>query len=419
MKKIILAVSCWLLFQQCCIAQGFSKAEYFFDTDPGAGNGTAISLTGTSDTINFSAAIPTTSLSQGFHLLALRMQHNDGKWGLFEKRGFYIYAAATGAAYITAAEYFFDADPGVGNGTAASVGASGAIVNFTANIPTSLPVGFHILAIRTKDADGKLGLFEKRSFYVLPPASGMGFVVSGEYFFDTDPGVGNGLPFNFATPGNIVNQTLGLVVPVPTGQGNHLMVLRVRDANGYWSLFDTARTITVFGVLPLHLLNFTGKKINNNTLLEWKTENEVNVNRFEIQRSDDGQSFVTVGTVLPGSASYSFTDAGVFNSKSIVFYRLKSIDDDGKFTYSNIIRLSSQLTTQLSVFPNPVKDVVAVSGLKQNGHLLLFSAEGKLLQQQKVAVQSTTINMSSYKAGVYMLQYQINGEIFNQKIIKQ
>src|SRR6266496_1628566 len=103
------------LLVQLARGQGFSKAEYFFDADPGINNGTQITLTGTSDTINFSAAISTAFLPTGFHFLGLRVKHNNGTWGLFEKRGFYISSTTADAANIVAAEYFFDADPGPGD----------------------------------------------------------------------------------------------------------------------------------------------------------------------------------------------------------------------------------------------------------------------------------------------------------------
>src|SRR6185369_11763300 len=170
MKRIFFFLIAVLLMQFAG-AQGFSKAEYFFDTDPGINNGTQIALTGTSDTINFSAVISTASLSTGFHFLGLRVKHNDGTWGLFEKKGFYISASASDAANITAAEYFFDADPGIGSATPTSVGANGSVVNFTAIIPTSLPAGFHFLSIRVKGTDGIWGLFEKRGFYISTSAS--------------------------------------------------------------------------------------------------------------------------------------------------------------------------------------------------------------------------------------------------------
>lgn len=172
-------------------------------------------------------------------------------------------------------------------------------------------------------------------------------------------------------------------------------------------------------VLPLNLISFSGSKQNNNALLQWTTANERNVRQFELQRSDNGQTFTTIGTIVPGNTSYSFTDPNVFSIKDLVFYRLKSIDLDGRFSYSNIIKLNAQSGSILTVSPNPVSNVVSINGLKQKGQLLLYNAEGKLLQQQMVRTQSTTMNMSKYAKGVYVLQYQQSGEIIIQKIIKQ
>ncbi len=217
-------------------ASNIVAAEYFFDTDPGHGNGTATSVGTTGAVVNFTVVIPT-SLSAGFHFLAIRTKGADGIWGLYDKRGFYISAAALDAANIVAAEYFFDTDPGVGNGTLTSVGTTGAVVNFTATIPTSLLAGFHFLAIRTKGADGIWGLFEKRGFYVSTAASDVAIIVAAEYFFDTDPGVGNATPLTVTTPGNIVTQTFLIPDPGLT-LGSHNLSIRVKGQDGKWGLYE-------------------------------------------------------------------------------------------------------------------------------------------------------------------------------------
>lgn len=211
-------------------------AEYFFDADPGTGNGIATSVGASGAVVNFTATIPT-SLSAGFHFLAIRTKNASGIWGMFEKRGFYISSSTTDAANITAAEYFFDTDPGVGNGIATSVGASGAVVNFTATIPTSLTSGFHFLAIRTKGADGKWGLFEKRGFYISTATANSPIIVAAEYFFDADPGVGNGNSLTVTTPGNTVTQTFNIPAgALPLGQ--HFVSIRVKDQSGKWGLYE-------------------------------------------------------------------------------------------------------------------------------------------------------------------------------------
>ena len=226
-----------------------TAAEYFLDADPGVGNGTALSVGANGAVVNFTAAIPT-ALSAGFHFLAIRVKDANGTWGLYEKRGFYISSATTDAANITGAEYFFDADPGVGNGTAVSVGTNGAVVNFTAVIPTALSAGFHFLAIRTKDAEGKWGLFEKRGFYISSTTTDLPIITAAEFFFDVDPGVGNGTALTVTTPGNVVTQTFTVPVPGNMSAGDHLLTIRVKNQSGNWSLYE-ARTFTAGGSLSI------------------------------------------------------------------------------------------------------------------------------------------------------------------------
>jgi hypothetical protein len=211
---------------------------------------------------------------------------------------------------------------------------------------------------------------------------------------------------------------------------------RTDNAATSWSVLtdipnETANTITVTGEsteyilgkqgapLPLSLISFTGSKKNTDALLQWKTANEINVNRFEVQRSDNGFDFISIGLIAAGGNTYSLTDINVFSTKTVLYYRLKSVDADARAVYSNIIKLSNKISAALTVYPNPVKDVLTITGLKQSGMVLLFSAAGKLLQQQNAAAQTITIDMSMYANGIYLLQYQSNGETVNQKIIKQ
>lgn len=193
---------------------------------------------------------------------------------------------------------------------------------------------------------------------------------------------------------------------------------------------EAANTITVTGEsteyilgsignpLPLNLISFTGSKQSNDAILQWKTTNEVNVSHFELQRSEDGQNFVTAGTVLPGSFSYQYTDAGIFNSKLVVFYRLKSFDMDNRFSYSAIIKLEGKSELLFTVYPNPVMDVLTIGGLPQKGTIRLFNAAGMLLLQQSVNAQTVTMDISQYAKGMYVLQYQSVNGILSQKIIK-
>lgn len=210
-----------------------TSAEYFFDSDPGTGSGIPIPVT-PGATTNFTIGIPATALSPGFHFLAIRTKGADNHWGIFESRGFYITTSTADVAIINRAEYFFDTDPGPGNGLPISV-PSGATSNFTVGLPASgLSTGFHFLAVRTRDANGKWGLFESRGFYVSSSSLNSADIVAAEYFVDTDPGNGNGLALTVNPSGPSINQIFPITLTgVPSGA--HTLGIRVKDSKGIWS----------------------------------------------------------------------------------------------------------------------------------------------------------------------------------------
>ena len=138
--------------------------------------------------------------------------------------------------------------------------------------------------------------------------------------------------------------------------------------SSFSSFYFASNNITV---LPLDLLTFTGQLQNNNSvLLNWKTENEVNTSHFVVERSADGIRYSGIGNVTAngrnntgGSFNYSFTDNDAINQSSQrLYYRLKMVDIDGSYKYSNIISVSFPLITgKLSIAPNPVLTEVKVT----------------------------------------------------------
>jgi hypothetical protein len=388
-----------------------TAAEYFVDNDPGAGNGIAINVGTTGNVVNFTVPVPTPSLATGFHILAIRVKDANGTWSLFESRPFYISANTGDAAGITAAEYFIDSDPGAGNGTPMNIGTSGNAVNFTAAIPTaSLSTGFHVLAIRARNADGTWSLFETRPFYISPTTTDMGPLVGGEYFIDSDPGVGNGQPFTFSASGNNINEVVQMQIPAGTSTGDHLLVARVRDANGVWSLFDTVRTLAVSGTLPLDFLSFSARRKEAVAMAEWTTDNEVNTSHFEVERSRNGIAFEKIGQVpatnRAGQHRYSFDDATPF--KGLNFYRLKQVDQNGRFKYSAIVKLffGEKGVNELKLFPQPVQSTltVAFGGRGHDLFVQVFDAGGKMVMNgRKQNVSTFTMETSSLSKGTYWI----------------
>ena len=216
-----------------------TSAEYFFDTDPGFGSATAATVTaGQPVTFNFAGNIST--LTNGLHNLFVRTRDANGKWSLSTAQLFYKEAVLNNPIpNITSAEYFFDTDPGFGNALAAAVTAGQNInFNFTGNI-AALANGLHYLYVRTRDINGKWSLSIPQLFYKEPVINNpIPNIVGAEYYVDNDPGFGSGTAFTVSPQGQTIIQNFNFA-STSLVRGLHRLYIRVRDANGKWSLTNT------------------------------------------------------------------------------------------------------------------------------------------------------------------------------------
>ena len=115
-------------------------------------------------------------------------------------------------------------------------------------------------------------------------------------------------------------------------------------------------------VLPVKLSAFSLKNAANSILVNWSTTMEMNFAGFEVQRQVNGV-FTKVGYVLSNNvftgSSYQFVDDVRLNGT--LYYRLKMIDTDGKFSYSDIKRISSNTVSSVMIYPNPSRGEVSIS----------------------------------------------------------
>lgn len=156
--------------------QPIVAVEYYLDTDPGAGKGTAVNVPA-SDTIDLKEPIGTSLLSPGFHFVTLRSQSADGRWGLGEVRGFYVQPAEVHPNPITSAEYFLTQDPGTGTGNAIAIPQPVDTIKGISPlaIPNSVPVGTYLLGLRVKDLSGAWSFFETDTVTVTSNATNLSF----------------------------------------------------------------------------------------------------------------------------------------------------------------------------------------------------------------------------------------------------
>ncbi len=292
MKKVLLL--CLLLFGGWATAQTIGAAEYFIDgPDPGVGNGTALTINANSGSVVQEFTIPTTGLGEGFHSLYVRTQISGGSWSLYDRSVFYIAAVSEITQNIANAEYFFDQDPGLGNGTAlALTGNTGTLTQAFAIPTTGLTEGLHSLYIRTQNTEGNWSLYDRALFYIAEFADENSPIDAAEYFFDgPDPGVGNGTALTLDENTGALTQSFAL----PTdglAAGSHTVYIRVRTETGVWSLYDSAS----FTVDPTAIDNSV--TVTDNVL----TAN-FEATGAQYQWLDCGNA----NTILPGETNRSFT----------------------------------------------------------------------------------------------------------------
>ncbi len=169
------------------------------------------------------------------------------------------------------------------------------------------------------------------------------------------------------------------------------------------------------GALPVRWISFEGRlSEQRQAVLTWKTE-EINVSRYEAERSADGRNFKVVGAVAAGgtgSGSYSLTDPAPVSGT--VYYRIRQVDIDGTFSYSRMIPLTYTGRGKLFVYPNPVKgNLIIELGPEYIGSKVkLVSTAGIVLQQAEVKEEVMTLDVSTYASGIYFLQ------LYDGKVVK-
>lgn len=188
----------------------------------------------------------------------------------------------------------------------------------------------------------------------------------------------------------------------------------------------TCLTFAQQTTLPVKLISFTGSYRNQATSLNWETENEQNFDHFEIERGTNGADYTPIGfklSVAGNSArqSYQFPDDLSSVIGNVFYYRLKIVDKDGQFKYSNVImiRKESKSINGIAINPNPVVNGLATVRFTSEGsnavNFKVIDMTGKVvLQQQNKVYQgnnSVSINnLDRLQTGVYVLQMDNGGE---------
>ncbi len=200
--------------------------------------------------------------------------------------------------------------------------------------------------------------------------------------------------------------------------GLWMVNFNVTGFSGFTVTTDQAAT------LPLNLLSFTGQLVNDKTMLKWETANEINTHHFEVEESTDGTNFSTLVTLSAngsGDNTYSTQDAQTHTGNN--YYRLKSVDIDGRFTYSQVVlvKISASGKAMFFVYPNPAAKQLVVQHGNPNSvaHLTVYNFQGQKMSTISAnGSGQTTIDVSRLTPGNYVIEYRSDSEIIREKFVK-
>ncbi len=187
-------------------------------------------------------------------------------------------------------------------------------------------------------------------------------------------------------------------------------------------------------VLPVTMKSFGVSRSGNNALLNWITSAEQNTDHFEIERSFDGVNFVKAGNVQAAGNSnrevnYSFSDPITVTS-GIIYYRLRTVDIDGKWNLSKIVslRLSGKSITNFTVYPNPFTNNIKINVSSEKDMMVtirISNTVGQMVVNRREMVQKgesvivLSNELNSLSKGIHFMELITEEGTTTQKIVKQ
>lgn len=189
----------------------------------------------------------------------------------------------------------------------------------------------------------------------------------------------------------------------------------------------TAPTISLISIsapLPVSLIEFTARKVENFSALSWTTTEETKSERFEIERSQNGKKWEKIGSVSAGGESneelkYSFDDQKPLKGENL--YRLKMIDTDNIYAYSNIQSVSFEKDGKVTVYPNPAtigNDLnLLTDDLSYIKSIVIYDTNGRIVLKSAPTKQ---INVRYLSVGLYVVKITYtDGSTSSHRIVKQ
>ena len=223
-----------------------------------------------------------------------------------------------------------------------------------------------------------------------------GMAIIGSYTRSNSNGTSNWyMPSSGLTGGFVVTGTVTMAGTL--GMGNEAQLVELGFAN----------SSSAPGPLPVVWGGFAGKRVNSSTVgLQWRTMQEQNASHYNVQRSEDGIRFRTIGMVMAQGTTASITDYN-FNDKNaagaMYYYRLQQVDLDGSINYSSIIKQGNGGKQTLVGGLGSNKIVVQFFS-NDTRNFRIVNNSGIIVKQMNSTTQQQVLDVNNLPVGVYALQ---------------
>lgn len=198
----------------------------------------------------------------------------------------------------------------------------------------------------------------------------------------------------------------------------------VSDNAGVFSISPATYSIHLLSVLPVTGLHLKVMAVGvGRNHLEWQTLTEIGTSYSDIERSTDGNTFVSIGRVQAAENSnqrnsYIFTDDKA--PEGIAYYRVRLVDKDGRNKLSNVAVITPLQWQSIKLLPNPARSFIVIAGVKEGQDIRVNGISGALVRQLSVKGISSVIDLAGFAAGTYIIQvYEKGRKVFTGKFIKQ
>ena len=192
---------------------------------------------------------------------------------------------------------------------------------------------------------------------------------------------------------------------------------------------DGWATASIMVSLPVQFTYFKAKVVGTGVLLQWETSSELDANRFDIERSEDGVHFNYLNKVAATGTSsvrttYHYTDNSPLTGDN--YYRLKQVDNNGNFVYTPVrmVSLDKLQSLTVTVYPQPAKEKVMIKlppGLERNNVVInIINSAGGLEKQFQSITRTTniiTLPLSQLAKGMYFIRIHAGEKIYVSPLV--